>query len=129
MAVDIWSLGCIMGQMMSQIFLEKSSKRAFFRGNSCYPLSPADETLQRVKGSDYVAKKDQILAIIKNLGHPSHFDQSFISDDQALTYLENIENPKYNKNALYEMFSAADPDLIELLKGLLEFNPFFRLTA
>ena len=27
------------------------------------------------------------------------------------------------------MFCKANPELIDLLKGMLEFNPYFRLTA
>jgi len=47
-ALDIWSLGCILNEMIlcSTPYHDRKvyshSKRVMFRGNSCHPLSPAD---------------------------------------------------------------------------------------
>ena len=45
-AIDIWGLGCILGELMSCTppYIDKKSykqkRRVLFQGNSCYPISP-----------------------------------------------------------------------------------------
>ena len=46
-----------------------------------------------------------------------------------MEYLDFIKNSKYTSNELDKIFKKVDPDMLSLLKGLLEFNPVFRLTA
>ena len=85
---DIWSLGCILAEMLfcikpdgSQIELEK---RVMFKGDSCYPLSP------RRDGSGDISKKDQMSRIMSVLGQPSNETMSFLTTDQAKIYLEQM---------------------------------------
>lgn len=66
--------------------------------------------------------------ILKIIGHPSDEDLSFISSPQGIEYVNNISNPK-EKSKLELIFPDTDPELLRLLKGLLEFNPYHRLTA
>ena len=43
-AVDIWSLGCVIGELLyctePNLQKQQSAKRCLFAGDSCYPLSP-----------------------------------------------------------------------------------------
>ena len=39
-AVDMWSVGCILAQLLLSINSDRSKSKAIFRGNSCFPLSP-----------------------------------------------------------------------------------------
>jgi len=48
-AVDIWSLGCCLGEMLNctKSVVDKiglgSKKRIMFKGGSCYPISPIEQ--------------------------------------------------------------------------------------
>ena len=45
-AVDIWSLGCIFGELLSMMKENAASfieRRALFPGKSCFPLSPGSD--------------------------------------------------------------------------------------
>ena len=67
-AVDMWSVGCIMAEMMSCLNREKKikdHKRLLFFSTHCQPLSPKDPSLS----SDQ--QTDAIEAIIKKVGFPS----------------------------------------------------------
>ena len=59
-------------------------------------------------------------------------DLSFLTDENAVTYIKNIQDEienKQSKSRLQELFEDIDPDLFKLLQGFLEFNPYYRLTA
>lgn len=45
-AVDIWALGCVLYEMLSQNCLANNSenRQVLFMGDSCFPLSPGDKT-------------------------------------------------------------------------------------
>ena len=42
-AVDIWGLGCILGELLLYLKTKESDKSQIFRGKHCYPLSPRNE--------------------------------------------------------------------------------------
>ena len=101
------------------------SNQILFKGQSCYPLSPDAK-----KGNDNcISSKDQINKIFKALGSPDDLDTSFITDPVAKQYIANQCDNKVKSNKLHKMFPSVNPELIKLLKGLLEFNPHFRMTA
>ena len=81
----MWSVGCILGELLGCIqdqINQKRNTRILFNGHACYPLSPkkADPTCPyRIV--------DQIEAIIKKVGFPSAADQSFIKEEPTLSYL------------------------------------------
>ena len=59
-------------------------------------------------------------------------DLSFLTDENAITYIKDIQELIENtdsKSRLHELFEDIDADLFQLLQGLLEFNPYYRLTA
>ena len=71
-AVDIWSLGCILAELLSGLQNQVSQKRpssVLFRGAWCFPLSPKPEI-------DFQEKlyKDQMEAIIRKIGFPNAED-------------------------------------------------------
>ena len=47
-SVDIWSAGLVLGELMKSTDKyqqkEKNTKNVLFRGKSCFPISPADDT-------------------------------------------------------------------------------------
>ena len=71
-----------------------------------------------------------MVRILSVLGYLSDEDMSFMQNNDAIDYLQTIGQPyTYKQNKLEEYFAKADPELIKLLKGMLEFNPYFRISA
>ncbi|CAD8176353.1 unnamed protein product [Paramecium octaurelia] len=101
-AVDIWSVGCILAEMIL--------RRPFLRGDST---------------------KHQIKVIFELLGTPNEqYIQSF-SDLKVQQNLRKIiqENGHQNGIGLNQIFAHINQDLLDLLKGLLKFDHRVRLTA
>ena len=68
---------------------------------------------------------------MKKVGMPSEQDRSFITNQDAMEYIETFIDQSDNAKShnLESIFPNVSSDLLDLLKGLLEFNPHFRLTA
>jgi len=97
-ALDIWSVGCIFGEMLL--------------GKQVFPGDSNTNQLER---------------IIELTGRPTQEDIAAMGSSLAAKTLEAI-NPKKFKT-FSEVFPNASPEAIDLLKGLLHFNPNKRLTA
>ena len=106
--VDIWSMGCILAEMLISLHWTNTKVSNLFPGNSCFPLSPAKERHLRdddTKLGGQVASKDLMICILNVLGLPSTVDQSFISDVGAYDYIANIYDTNANQtNRLSELF-------------------------
>lgn len=99
--------------------------RFLFKGESCFPLSPTPKTKS---GNNVVNNKDQLKIINDVLGLQSKYDTAFITDDLALNYQKTVNNSK-DKTDFQNLFQKSSPKLVELLKSMLEFNPYFRSSA
>ena len=75
-----------------------------------------------------ISSRDQIKQICRVLGTPTSHDKSFMTDKDAIDYLEMTIQHKH-KCKLEALFPSADSAMMNLLKGLLEFNPYLRLSA
>lgn len=128
--VDMWSLGCILGQMLNCIDNKavEESQQILFKGDSCYPISPLPMSYD---GSQQpISSNDQLFRILKVLETPDELDQSFISDQETREYLAGQLSFGGNRlSKLDQMYKNSNPELVKLLKGMLEFNPHYRLTA
>lgn len=69
-----------------------------------------------------------MIKIIRKLGRLSPSDMSFITDGAALEYCQSLQ-PAEPKDGLADLARNCSQDLTEILKSLLEFNPFFRTSA
>ena len=99
-AIDMWSVGCI----LAELFI----RRALF------------------PGEDYFA---QIGLIIDVLGTPQKDDLSFVSENSALRFLEDMTfKPKRPWRSIPELKEVSDPCL-DLLDKLLAFSPDKRVSA
>jgi mitogen-activated protein kinase 15 len=98
-AVDMWSIGCILGELLG-----------------AKPMFPGTSTMNQI---------DRILAI---LGRPSKEDLDSIQSDYAAQMLENIPDHNV-ENGLDDMYPNADDEAMDLLKKLLTFNPDKRITV
>ena len=98
-AIDIWSAGCIMAELLSR-----------------RPLFP---------GADYVK---QLEYIINYLGTPSKEDLEATSgNERASKYAASLGNGKCNNIPTY--FAHCNPHAVDLLMKMLTFNPKTRISA
>jgi len=98
-AIDIWSVGCILAEMLG--------KRA---------LLPGRDTLQ------------QLRMIVECLGVRAEEDLEFISNPKAAQYIRAISKPKAH-TPFEMLFPSASAAALDLLRAILLFNPRQRLDA
>ena len=65
--------------------------------------------------------------IFNFIGTPSEEDMSFITDEQALSYIKSF--PRREPTNLRQMYPECEEEGLTLLKQMLSFNPFFRPTV
>ena len=88
-SVDIWSVGLILAELLHVLENGGSTKKksiALMQGNSCYPISPANES-----NKDLVDKGDQIIKILerfKDLDYEQDF--SFVRVSDTENYLKEV---------------------------------------
>lgn len=121
-AVDIWSLGCILAELLS---MQEGSVPGYqdrvplFPGGSCYPLSGEGAAIKNDE------RLDQLSVIFGVIGTPDAEDVESIG--KANEYISTLE--KKPGRPLESLYPAADPTAIDLLKKMLQFNPRKRCTA
>lgn len=97
--VDIWSSGCILGELIL--------------GHACF------------KGTSTM---DQLNKIMQVTGRPSQEDIEAMQSPFAATMLESVP-PTLNPLPLQRVFRDASPEALDLLRRMLQFNPNKRITA
>lgn len=97
--VDVWSIGCILGEMLGG-----------------RPMFPGTSTL------------NQLERIIEVSGFPTPSDIDSVNSSYATTMLESLPAPSAIRTYT-DMYPNAPPEAIDLLKNLLWFNPSKRLTC
>ena len=94
-------------------------RKPLFPGGTCYPLSG---DLDKIKTEE---RLDQLSMIFGIIGTPSPEDIASIGN--ANEYINSMEKTK--GQPLENIFPAAHPAAIDLLKQMLRFNPKLRCTA
>ena len=95
-----------------------------FKGQSCYPISPSG------KQSNVVSSNDQLIKILERFPKiDKESDLSFASSEEQITYVDNCITEKSSKSDISSKFSKSSPELVDLLKQMLEINPHFRPSA
>lgn len=120
-AVDIWSLGCILAELLSMQegnVAGYQDRKPLFPGGTCFPLSGEG----KLTNDD---KLDQLSVIFGVIGTPSPEDLAAIG--KANEYIKSLGHSP--GKSLEKVFPAADPKALDLLKKMLQFNPKRRLTA
>jgi mitogen-activated protein kinase 1/3 len=127
-AIDVWSLGCILAELLGMIkenaptFLDRSP---LFPGTSCFPLSP-DRSNNVKRGGFPHSSQDQLSIIFSVLGTPKEDDFEFVTDAKAIDYLRSF--PFKKPVDLQELYPAATPEALDLLRKMLQFNPKKRIN-
>lgn len=104
-AVDMWSLGCI----IAEIILSK-------------PIFPGTCWINR--GTSTLHQLEKILSFT---GKPSLEDIESLKSDLAKSMIDTITNIKYKTPK--EWFPYCSDEMLDLVVGLLQFNPSKRLTT
>lgn len=97
-AVDLWAVGCILGELLS--------------GKVLFP------------GRDFKHQVETICAVI---GKPKEDDLEHVTSGRARKFLESL--PECEGVRFEELFTGAEAEAVDLMRGLLRFDPKKRLTA
>lgn len=126
--IDIWSVGCILAELLSVIRKEHNEQfktpTILFPGKSNFPLSP--DPIEKI------TDEDQLVHIMKVCGALS--DDEIESMDISTTgklILDQI-NPivkKYKKINIQDIYPSAPPEALDLLNKMLVLDPSKRITA
>jgi len=106
-AIDMWSVGCILGEMLSALEPGNVGDKA--------ALFPGNDVLASLK------------LIVGALGVPA--DLSFIHNAKAVAYIQALSRTMPPPAALETRFPEAPPLALDLLKRLLRFDPSGRPSA
>uniref|UniRef100_A0A6A7G2V8 Mitogen-activated protein kinase n=1 Tax=Hirondellea gigas TaxID=1518452 RepID=A0A6A7G2V8_9CRUS len=126
--IDMWSVGCIFAEllgMQENNVKDPQCRIPLFPGDSCYPLSPKPG--HKDSASTPSRMFDQMSVILQVIGTPSQVDISETKGHMARRYLSHL--PQLSGIDYRKRFPGSPPPAIELLKGLLCFNPNKRLTV
>jgi mitogen-activated protein kinase 1/3 len=129
-AVDMWSAGCVFAELLGMIEENQPvviNRSALFPGKSCFPLSPPENPTQTVIGMP-TSPQDQLRMILGVFGHSCPPDLSFLNDQRAEDYVKALSEIQA-RTELRKRLPAADENTMDLLKKLLSFNPYYRITA
>jgi mitogen-activated protein kinase 1/3 len=127
-AIDIWSAGCIFGELMSMIKENAPTyldRKPLFPGSSCFPLSP-DHKAEKKHGFPH-SSTDQLNVIFDVIGTPNEEEMSFVTDAKAIEYLKTF--PARPRTDFRDLFSASSKPALELLNKMLVLNPYFRISV
>lgn len=120
-AIDMWSAGCILGEMLSMVqHANARDRQPLFPGKTCFPLSANDEHA-------YSSVADQLNVILDVIGTPSADAINNIDNESSRAYLHSL--PRKQPIDLYARYRGCNILAIDLLHKLLEFDPSKRLTA
>lgn len=101
--VDIWAVGCILGELLNG-----------------KPIFPGSSTMNQL---------DRILEVT---GRPSPEDVVALQSPFAETMLESLPSNRHRSldvNRFKEMFPSASPEALQFLKECLRFNPGKRISS
>lgn len=119
-------MGCIFAELLAKVEGSKEERKSLFQGDSSYPISPNRQVDEVTKGFR-VSKQDQMAKIVEVLGVPDKEQLSFVSDVQAEDFVRLFKGDP--KRSIEKLFPTVGAEARDLLKKLLEFNPYFRPSA
>ncbi|CDW56385.1 Pkinase domain containing protein [Trichuris trichiura] len=113
--VDVWSVGCIMAELIT--------------GRTLFPGSDRMCTWSSVNGSYRrgVVDIDQLTRIIQLVGSPSEDFLRKIQSDEARNYIRSL--PKTEPKDFRQVFTGASENAIDLLRRMLVLDPDQRINA
>lgn len=116
-AIDMWSVGCVLAEMLSG--------KPLFPGRDCkfLPSFPSSSYLIVLGMVDH----HQLSLILDTLGTPSIDDFYAISSARSREYLRAL--PFRKRVNFHHVFSKANPLAVDLMEKCLTFSPRRRVTV
>ena len=129
-ALDVWSIGCCFAELLGMLDTDKPEcrydRKALFPGGACFPMSKERAAGTKDAGSSK-SKKDQLAVIFEVLGTPTEDEiRRGVRTAAAAEYLHSLKPRK--PEDLAKRFPTAGREALELLRGMLRFNPGDRIT-
>lgn len=96
-AVDIWSLGCVLAELIYCTDIYKNdpghdhmTNRHLFKGQCCFPLSPLKQSSDLNDMDLADCQKDQFIKILEVLGYQNIQSLSFITEELTVSYHQKL---------------------------------------
>jgi mitogen-activated protein kinase 1/3 len=141
-ASDIWSCGAVLGDLFEMQLRPRGQRRPLFPGRFCFPLSPAAQPPHPPSKPD----TDQLRVVLDVLGPPSFEDlasvrnpvgrsivQYAVQQQQRQATLPVVASPASSRPfatwSLAQRFAGVDPQALDLMHHMLQFQPQRRWTA
>ena len=105
---------------------EYEFQSALFPGSQCFPLSPDPKNPNCMPKQ---GEEDQLLMIISKLGPLKEDDMCFLLEKKPKSYLKYLNREMDPSTSIEEDLKNYNPQLVEITRNLLEFNPYFRISA
>jgi len=126
-AIDMWSVGCIYGELMGMLEgTEPSDREPLFPGASCFPLTP-NPRHHRDGMYHTREREDQLNVIFDVLGTPCAEDVAALTREDSKRYLSLFEQRQ--GDGLKSKLPHVDGQLLEFLSSMLKFSPAKRITV
>jgi len=131
-AIDIWSMGCIMGEMLQLIKGNmkqgQTKRKVLIKGGADMAYSPGG-TYVHDSGVEFTKKMEQLEAVLRLVGKPSQEFIDHITDQDSRQLVDAIMQKDFEGVDLAAVFPASDEDCLDFLRQCLELNPNKRLTV
>lgn len=114
-AIDIWSVGCVLAEMLSG--------KPLFPGRDC--KFPPTACLSMISDVGFHKDHHQLSLILEVLGTPSLDDFYAINSARSREYIRAL--PFRKKKNFAQLFPNANPLAVDLLEKCLTFNPQRRI--
>lgn len=124
--IDVWSAGCIYGELLQMISQSHMDRSPLFPGSSCFPLSP-DRKHRRDFKFHTRGTTDQLNVIFDVLGTPSEEEISHIQSPDAKKHIKALENR--TGSGLAERVHGAPDESLKFLEQMLRFTPKRRIIV
>jgi len=131
-AMDLWSCGCIFGELLQRQHISAGSIAPRLQVNPLFQLSGEVRTPSLTQDL-YTSKADlskrvhrELKAIFDVIGNPSWADIRAITGRNWRHYLHKLPG---TPSSLYRRFHSCGEEAVDLLQRMLMFNPERRCTA
>ncbi|KAJ0111656.1 hypothetical protein Patl1_00492 [Pistacia atlantica] len=124
-AIDIWSVGCILGEIMT--------REPLFPGKDYVPSVEADHGGFLAMVCLLAIAYGLVLTLlifyltVRLLGSPDESSLGFLRSDNARRYVRML--PQYPKQNFSARFPNKSPGIVDLLEKMLVFDPIRRITV